>query len=107
MKRTTAALALALAMPGCAPTPGSIAPAPVPAGLYDGASCAQARTERAAVTARLTALEAQQSDTAFTDGLAVLFIGLPVSAITGRDVSGQIATERGRALALDARLARC
>jgi hypothetical protein len=107
MKRTTAALALALALPGCAPAPGAIAPAPVPAGLYDGASCAQARAERAAGTARLAALESQQADTAFTDGLAVLFIGLPVSGLTGRDVSGQIATERGRALAIDARLTRC
>jgi hypothetical protein len=104
---TFLALAAAAALAACAPGPNAIAPAAMPAGLYDATGCAAARAERGATAARLAGLEAQQRDTATTDALAVLFIGLPVSGLTGRDVSGQIATERGRLIALDARLSRC
>ena len=45
--------------------------------------------------------------TVAADAVGVFLILVPVGSLTGGDVSGQIATERGRLLALDARLARC
>jgi hypothetical protein len=41
------------------------------------------------------------------DAVGVLLIGVPVSSLTGGDVSGQIALEKGKIAALDARLLGC
>jgi hypothetical protein len=41
------------------------------------------------------------------DAVGVLLIGVPVSSLTGGDVSGQIALEKGKIAALDARLLSC
>jgi hypothetical protein len=101
-------LLIAVAMvAACAPGPNAVAPAPMPAGLYAGLSCTQARAERAVAAEREAALTARQLGAATGDAVAVLLIGLPVSGLTGGDVSGQLAAERGRLLALDARLSAC
>ena len=100
-------LLIAVAMTACAPGPNAVAPTAMPAGLYDGLTCTQARTEREASAAREAALSARQRSAATGDAIGVVLIGLPVSGLTGGDVSGQLAAERGRLIALDARLMRC
>jgi hypothetical protein len=108
MTRTTIlATAAALVLSACAPHPNSIAPVAMPSGMYDGMSCTAARAEANVVANKLAAMENQQRQAAVGDAVGVFLIAVPVSSLTGGDVSGQIATERGKALALDARLRRC
>lgn len=102
-----AALILPALLVACAPGPDAIAPAPLAPDTYAGIPCADARARHRAATETLAALEARQRSAATGDALAVLLIGLPVSGLTGSDARGLIATEKGRLLALDARLARC
>jgi hypothetical protein len=108
MKRTALFFAAAaLVLSACAPGPNAVAPAAMPAGLYDNLTCAQARAERVASAKREAALTDRQRSAATGDAVGVLLIGLPVSSMTGDDVQDQLATERGRLIALDARLMRC
>lgn len=104
---TALALALTLTVTACAPGPDAIAPATLPEATYTGLTCSRATTLRDQTSATLAALEERQRTVATGDALAVFLIGLPVSGLTGSDAQGRIATEKGRLLALDARLARC
>lgn len=99
--------AAAVTLAACARSPDAIAPVPMPAGMFATTSCAAARAEQAATTARLTALSAQQQSAVTGDALGVFLIGVPVSSLTGADQEGLIATEKGKLLALNARLAGC
>ena len=103
MLATTAAALLA----ACAQRPDAIAPATMPAGMYSAASCSQARAELAQVSQSLAAMEQQQNSAATGDALGVFLIGVPTSSLTGGDKAGQIAVEKGRKLALEARLRGC
>jgi hypothetical protein len=105
MKYTFILAALALA--ACAPRPGAIAPASVPGSLYDGMTCHAARAEAEAIAQRLASLEAAQNSAATGDAVGVFLIGVPVSSLTGGDRTGQIAIEKGKTLAMQARLTRC
>lgn len=105
MKRSLILVAVILA--ACAPRPEAIAPAAMPSGMYDRLSCQQAQAERASVAERLAALEASQRSAATGDALGVFLVGVPVSSLTGGDRAGEIALHKGKALALEARLARC
>ncbi len=101
------ALAAAVALTACAQSPDAIAPVAMPAGMFSGTSCVDARSEQASTAARLAALSAQQQSAVTGDALGVILIGVPVSSLAGGDKAGLIATEKGQLLALDARLAGC
>lgn len=95
------------AVAGCARSPGSIAPAHVPFEMYRDLSCEEARGERARITEALSALETQQRNAMVGDTIAVALIAIPVASLFGGDVSSALAVERGKLLAIDARLRNC
>ncbi|MBL3551001.1 hypothetical protein [Rhodovulum sulfidophilum] len=97
--------ALVLSVSACAKRPDAIAPAPIPAGMYDGMSCAKARKTLIDVNAEIQKLSRRQSGAATADAIGV-FLTL-VSAVTGGDRAGRIAAAKGRKLALEARLESC
>lgn len=99
-------LCAASGLAGCAARPDAIAPVSM-GNAYDGASCAEAQALRARSAETLATLSRQQDQAATGDTIGVILIGVPVSSLAGSDVSGAIAAEKGRLLALDARLAGC
>jgi hypothetical protein len=101
-----AVLAILATLSACAPSPNSISPVSM-GNAFAGLSCADARTMLAAERAALAPLESRQQNAATGDALGVFLLGLPVSSLTGGDVSGQIAAARGKVIALEARLATC
>ena len=107
MTRLAITTAAALALAACAPSPDSITPVSMPGGMYDHLSCQSARAERARLAEGLTALESRQRGAVAGDAFGVFLIGVPVSSLTGSNVAGLIAAERGKLLAIDARLERC
>jgi hypothetical protein len=109
MKRTAVIISLAaiVGLSACAQRASTIAPASMPAGMYSDLSCSQARQERLQVQATLDSMSAAQDRAATGDAIGVFLLGVPWSSLSGRDQSGMIATERGKLLALDARLSRC
>ena len=100
-------LVAATTLAACAKMPDAITPAAMPAGAYDALTCAAAQVERAAITANLAALSSQQTSAATGDILSVFLLGIPVSGLAGSDKEGLLAVEKGKALAVAARLARC
>ena len=94
------------AMAGCAARPGAIAPVSM-GNAYAGASCAEAAALRTSSAERLAILSRQQDQAATGDAIGVILIGVPMSSLAGGDVSGEIAAEKGRVAALDARLQGC
>ena len=98
---------LPLLVAACAQSPNSIAPVSMPGGMYDSLSCDQARAQRTSTATSLATLESKQRGAVAGDAVGVFLIGVPVSSLTGGDVAGQIAAEKGKLLALDARLMRC
>ena len=107
MKRLLVALTGLAALAGCAPSPDAIAAAAVPAGLYDRMSCSAALAAQAQVRADLAGLEADQRQAVTGDAVGVFLFAVPMSSLTGGDKAGLIGDAKGRALALEARLARC
>lgn len=105
MKAAIACLA-ALGLAACAQSPSAIAPVSMGA-AYDGITCQRAMVERQQAASALAALSSKQQGAVVGDAVGVLLIGVPVSSLTGNDVSGQIALEKGRIASLDARLLAC
>lgn len=100
-----ASLALLLAAAACAKAPSSIAPA------YVGETYAS--TPCSAVTAALNAerkeqdrLEDKQRAAVAADAATVFLVLIPVSAFAG-DSSADLATSKGKVLALEARARQC
>lgn len=96
----------ALAIAACAKSPDAIPPVSM-AGAYDAASCDFARTALVQERQTLAGLEATQRSAVTGDAVGVFLLGVPVSSLTGGDVSGSIGASKGKILALEARLARC
>ena len=107
MKPIVLIAAASLTLAACAQSPDSIAPVSMPGGMYDSYSCQAARAEYATVTESLAALESRQRAAVAGDAFGVFLIGVPMSSLTGGDKAGLIAAEKGKVLALDARLKRC
>lgn len=104
---TALSAALVLSVSACAKRPDAIAPAPIPAGMYDGMSCAKARKTLIDVNAEIQKLSRRQSGAATADAIGVFPTLVPVSTVTGGDRAGRIAAAKGRKLALEARLESC
>ena len=100
------ALALILTMAACAKSPDSIVPVSM-AGAFDGLSCGAATQMLASEQTTLAALEQRQRNAVTADAIGVFLILVPVSSLTGNDVTGEIAASKGKVLALEARLAGC
>ena len=107
MTRHALALGLIASLAACAQSPDAIAPAILPAGSYDALTCDAAMTERLILATSIDTLSRQQRDAVAGDALGVLIFGVPLSSLSGGDKAGLLAVEKGKALALDARLRRC
>lgn len=105
MKHLTALAFLPL-IAACAQSPDSIAPVSM-AGAYDHMSCQQAINTLAAERQTLAALETKQRSAVAGDAIGVFLFAVPLSSISGGNVSGQVAASKGKVLSLEARAARC
>lgn len=101
------ALISVLALSACAPGPNAVAPASMPANTYSGMSCQEAKVEHARLTKEVDALSQKQKNAAAGDAIGVFLVLVPVSSLTGNDVQGELATAKGKKLAVEARLGAC
>lgn len=90
----------------CAKRPDAIAPASM-GDAYSNISCQQARELLAAERVTLAGLEQEQRIAANTDAATVFLVLVPMSALNNSDKEGEIATSKGRVVALENRLIRC
>lgn len=103
---TTTAVATLLALAACAPGPDAIQPVSM-GSAFVGISCQQAAIERNAAAQRLEALSAAQRGAQAGDAISVFLIGVPLASVSGGNKAGEIAAEKGKLAALDARLLSC
>lgn len=106
MNKTIAIIALPLLAAACAKTPDAIAPVSM-GNAYSAVTCQQASAEIMAERQTLAALEDAQRGAVAGDALGVFLFGVPMSSLTGGDKAGEIATSKGKVLALEARLRGC
>lgn len=106
MKTAVILLCLALAISACAKRPDAIAPVSM-GDAFNNLSCSQARTMLGTEREALATYSAAQTTAANNDALGVFLIGVPMGSVTGGDNEGNIATSKGKVLALENRLASC
>ena len=106
MLKTPIIAAAALSLAACAQSPSSIAPVSM-GNAYSTLDCRQAAVDLNAERQTLAALEGKQKGAVAGDAVSVFLIGVPVASLTGGDVSGHIATSKGKVLALEARTQSC
>lgn len=95
-----------LAMAACAKSPSAIAPVSM-GDAYGAVSCQQAQAMLNAERAKLAPLESAQTGAVMGDAVGVFLVGVPVASLTGGDREGEIATSKGKIVALEARLQAC
>jgi hypothetical protein len=76
-------------------------------GAFNGLSCFATSQMLATEQTTLAALEQRQRNAVTADAIGVFLILVPVSSLTGNDVTGEIAASKGKVLALEARLSSC
>jgi len=91
----TIATIAALGLAGCAQSPESIQPNYVSAAQYTDWSCPQLAEESAHLQAALSQASQQQDDARTGDTLGVIFLGLPVSSMSGSNVAPEVARLKG------------
>ena len=96
----------ALAVAACAQSPSAIQPVSM-GNAYAGLSCSNARAMLTNEQQKLAILTDAQNGAVTGDAIGVLLIGVPVSSLSGGDKAGEIATSKGKVVALEARLTRC
>lgn len=85
---------------GCAASPDSIRPAYIPDSAYSSLSCQQLGEAELKEGDVLQTLTDKQHRARKTDTWGVLMVGLPLSEMTGSDVKGLLAREKGKMEAL-------
>ena len=85
-----------LLLAACAEKPDAIQPSYVSPTTYDGWSCRQLQAEATRVDNALTRASAQQMKARQNDTAGVIFLGLPVSSLSGGNVAPQIADLKGK-----------
>ena len=106
MKLTILPILAVAGLAACAQSPGSIAPVSM-GNAFANISCTDARTMLDQERQTLAALESAQQGAVVGDAIGVFLLALPVSSLTGGDREGEIATSKGKVVALEARLASC
>lgn len=94
--RVIGAMAVASTLSCCAATPESIAPAYVSEMTYHNWSCQQLAEEEARLNVAYASAAAQQNNARTNDTIGVIFLGLPVSSMSGGNVAPQIANLKGQ-----------
>lgn len=95
MRTFAIAAAATAALAGCAKSPDSIAPAYVSDVPYLTWSCDQLGQESARISSALATASKQQEDARTNDTVGVIFLGLPVSTLSGDNVAPEIARLKG------------
>lgn len=96
----------AVTVAACAKNPDSIAPVSM-GNAFQSTSCVQAQRMLNQERETLAAVEQKQRNAATGDAVGVFLIGVPMSSLTGNDREGEIATTKGKVLALENRLTSC
>lgn len=84
-----------VALGACAQKPESIQSAYVSPSTYQGWSCQQLQSEAVRVDNALVRASTQQEKARSNDTAGVIFLGLPVSSLSGGNVAPQIADLKG------------
>jgi hypothetical protein len=79
----------------CASAPEDIPPAYVSDATYAGWTCEQLAKESAQLSSALATASKQQEDARTGDTVGVIFLGLPVSSMTGGNVAPEVARLKG------------
>lgn len=106
IKTKFAALIAVIAISGCAKSPDAIAPVSM-GNAFANLPCTQAAKTLNSEKELLAALEEQQKGAVAGDAVGVFLLGVPVSSLTGGDKEGDIATSKGKIVALENRLLSC
>lgn len=83
------------ALAGCAQSPESIQPAYVSPATYNGWTCSQLAEESARLSTALAQASKQQESARTGDTIGVIFLGLPVSSMSGSNVAPEVARLKG------------
>ena len=84
-----------LTLCACARTPESIAPSYVSPLSYRGYDCSQLAEESVRVSEALATASEQQRNARTNDTIGVLLLGIPVSSLSGGNVSTQVGRLKG------------
>jgi hypothetical protein len=90
----------AVAIAGCAKSPESIAPAYVSTVNFQSWSCSQLAEEARRLNQALAEASTQQRNARTNDTIGVIFIGVPVSSLSGDNIAPQIANLKGQIVAV-------
>ena len=93
--RKTALVIVAAALCGCAKSPESISPAYTSDITYKPLSCQDLEIEFARISQALATASAQQEKARTNDTVGVIFLGLPVSTLSGDNIAPEIARLKG------------
>lgn len=85
-----------LVLTGCAAPPESIAPAYVSPVPYQNYTCKQLGEESQRLDSAYATVATEQNKARSDDTLGVIFIGLPVSSMSGENVAPQVAQIKGQ-----------
>ena len=89
-----------LVIAGCASGADSVAPIALPSSNYKGLSCDETKTALMTARARQAALTESQNNAQAGDIVGVFFVLLPLGAVFGDDVEGELGLAKGEVLAL-------
>lgn len=106
MKKTILAITAAAALAACAQSPSAIAPVSM-GNAFASVSCSNAQAGLTAERANLASLSTAQKSAVAGDAVGVFLIGVPLSSLSGGDKAGEIATSKGKIVALENRLMNC
>lgn len=95
MTKTILALLIAALLGACAQSPESIQPSYVSTANYADWTCPQLAEEGNHLQVALSQASQQQDDARTGDTLGVLFLGLPVSSMSGSNVAPEVARLKG------------
>jgi hypothetical protein len=90
-----------ISVSACAQKPESIAPAYISPMTFQAHDCGQLAEEARRIDAALSTASAQQNKARSNDTVGVIFLGLPVSTLSGNNVADQIAQLKGQKVTLE------
>lgn len=108
LRLTTSVLVLsaAAALSACAKGPDSIAPVSM-GNAFAAMDCRQAAGDLQVARQNVETLSSAQRGAVAGDAIGVFLLGIPVGSLTGGDKAGELGAEKGKVLALEARMRSC
>ena len=99
-------MSIAVLITACAKRPDAISPVSM-GNAFQETPCNKAQLLLNEERINLAALSVAQNSAATGDAFTVFLVGVPASAVTGSDKEGDIATSKGKVIALENRLLSC